>query len=88
MAFELSISAPFHFSISVFSKHLSVFWGSRDAGFVLSPAGPYTADVPTTGGKMVKTWRNPGCNSLNMLAFGLHLVASGGVRVTPASAVV
>lgn len=73
MAFQLDISAPFSFSLGVSSKHLSVFWGRRDAGFVLAPA-----DFPCAGGKMVKTWRNPACNSLNVETFGLQLVWNNG----------
>lgn len=76
MAFELDISAPFCFSLGVSSKHLSVFWGNRDAGFVLAPA-----DIPAAGGKMVKTWRNPACNSLNVEAFGVQLVWNSGLPV-------
>lgn len=74
MAFELTITAPFSFSFCVSSRQLSVFWGLRDAGFVLA-----AADFPHAGSKLVTTWRNPICNSLNMEAFGLHLVASKGV---------
>jgi len=73
MAFELDISAPFHFSLGVSSKHLSMFWGGRDAGIFLAPV-----DFPSSGGKRVKAWRNPLCNSLNIEAFGLLLVWNSG----------
>lgn len=76
MAFEFDITAPFNFSLGIYKTHLAVFWGNRDAGFVLAPA-----DSPRAGSKLVKTWRNPACNSLNVEAFGLQLVWNSGLPV-------
>lgn len=78
MAFELPLSAPFNFSVGISSKHLSMFWGNGDAGFYLA-----AEDHPTTGDKLVKTWRNPACNSLNVVAFGLQLVWNSGQSEVP-----
>lgn len=82
MALDLNISAPFKFSILATAGHLSVFWGRAERGFVLESG----ADTNPSG-KIVEVWRNPGCGSLNVSAFGQHLIIAGGERAIPASAV-
>lgn len=59
-----------------------MLFGRTERGFVLeSGAGT------NPSGKAVEVWWNPGCGSLNVAAFGLHLIIAGGERATPASAV-
>lgn len=81
MALDINISAPFKFSMLATAGHLSMYWGRAERGFVLeSGAGA------NPSGKFVEAWRNPGCGSLNVSAFGLHLIIAGGESATPASA--
>ncbi|TXT31347.1 MAG: hypothetical protein FD131_1051 [Rhodocyclaceae bacterium] len=81
MALEFNISAPFRFSMLASAGHLSMFWGWAERGFVLeSGAGA------NPSGKIIEVWRNAYCGSLNVSAFGLHLVIAGSKRATPASA--
>lgn len=70
MAFELSITAPFRFSINARAGFLSMFWGRGEAGFALELDYGRNAS-----GKLVETWREAGC--LNVSAFGLHLMTNG-----------
>lgn len=82
MALDLTISAPFRLSLLASTGHLSVFCGRAERGFVLeSGAGA------NTSGKFVEVWRNDYCGSINVSAFGLHLIISGDKRLTAASAV-
>lgn len=81
MALDLNISAPFRFSLLASTGHLSMSWGRAERGFVLeSGAGA------NRSGKIVEVWRNDYCGSLNVSAFGLHLIISGGERATPTRA--
>lgn len=83
MPLDFTISAPFSLSMLATAGHLSMYWGRAERGFVLeSGAGT------NPSGKIVEVWRNPGCGSLNVSAFGLHLIIAGGERATPASATV
>ncbi len=80
MALDLNISAPFRFSLLASTGHLSMSWGRTERGFVLeSGAGA------NRSGKILEVWRNAYCGSLNVTAFGLHLVISSDARLTPAS---
>jgi len=65
---DLSLSAPFHFSMRITSQHVSIFFGKNERGLVLEGT-----DHPQPDGKLVATWREAGC--LNVAAFGLHLMA-------------
>lgn len=67
MAFELTITAPFRFSFNASSGHLSMLFGRHDRGFVLE-------SLKNPSGKLVETWRNEYCNSLNVAALGMLLV--------------
>lgn len=82
MALDINISGTFRFSMLASAGHLSVLCGESERGFVLeSGAGK------NPSGKTVEVWRNEHCGNLNVSAFGLHLIISGGERVAPASAV-
>lgn len=82
MALDINITAPFRFSLLASAGHLSMLCGRAERGFVLeSGAGA------NTSGKFVEVWRNDYCGSINVSAFGLHLIISAGKRLTTASAV-
>lgn len=72
MSFELTITAPFRFSFTAYSGHLSVLWGRHERGFVL-----LTDEKPPILGKWFGTWRNPACGTLNLYALGVTLLVSG-----------
>jgi len=73
MALDLTLSAPFSFSLLASTGHLSMLWGRAARGFVLeSGAGK------NPSGKVIEVWRNAYCGGLNVTAFGLHLVIPGG----------
>lgn len=81
MSFALTISAPFSFSCLLTTDHLSMLFGRAERGLVLeSGAGT------NPSGKIVEVWRNAYCDSLNVSAFGLHLIIAHGEKVTPTSA--
>lgn len=73
MAFELTLTAPFNFSIHATAGHLSMFWGGAEWGIVLE-----TGYGPNPSGKLVETWKARGCGSPNVAAFGLHLIIDKG----------
>lgn len=81
MALDINIPAPFCFSLRATTGHLSLLCGRAERGLVMeSGAGA------NPSGKIVEVWRNPGCGSTNIAAFGLHLIIAGGESATPASA--
>lgn len=79
MAFTLNITAPFNFSINTSSEHLAVFWGRDERGFVIE-----TGYGPNQSGKLLETWRNESCGSLNVAVLGLHLIVDSGQVVSAA----
>lgn len=81
MSLDFTISAPFSFSMLATARHLSILCGRAERGFVLeSGAGA------NPSGKIVEAWRNPGCGSFNVSAFGLHLIIADGEKRTPTNA--
>lgn len=72
MAFELTITAPFRFSFTASSGHLSMLFGRHERGFVL-----LTNEKPPIRGKWGGTWRNPACGTLNLYALGVTLLVAG-----------
>lgn len=72
MAFTLNITAPFRVSIQASSGHLSVLFGLHERGFALE-----SGYGPNENGKLVETWRNQYCGSLNVAVLGLRLIVSG-----------
>lgn len=78
MAFELTITAPFRFSFTASSGHLSVLWGRHERGFALERQ---------SFGKRLETWRNPYCGTLNVSAPGVLLLVSNWNRPAAVKAV-
>lgn len=72
MAFTLNITAPFNVSIHASSGHLSIFFGRHERGFTLE-----SGYDPNENGKLMETWRNQYCGSLNVAVLGLRLIVSG-----------
>lgn len=79
MAFNLNITAPFNFSINASLGHLSAFWGRHERGFAIE-----TGYGPNQSGKLLETWRNDYCRSLNVAFMGLHLIVDSGQAVSAA----
>ena len=73
MAFTLNIQAPFRVSIQASSGHLSVLLGRHERGFVLE-----SGHGPNESGRLLETWCNEYCGSLNVSALGLLLVVARG----------
>ncbi len=73
MAFTLNITAPFSFSIHATSGHLSVLCGRHERGFVLE-----SGHGSNESGRLLESWRNEYCGSLNVSALGLLLVVARG----------
>lgn len=79
MAFELTITAPFRFSFTASSGHLSVLWGRHERGFVLERQ----SFGRSGSGKWLEMWRNTYCGTLNVSAFGVLLMIDGGSQEAP-----
>lgn len=76
MAFELTITAPIHFSLRASSGHLSMLWGRHERGIVLERQ----SFGKSGSGKWLETWRNPYCGTLNVSAPGVVLLVSSWNR--------
>jgi len=72
MSFELTITAPFRFSFTASSEHLSMLWGQHERGFVLERQ----SFGRSGSGKWLEMWRNNCCGTLNVSAPGVHLLVS------------
>lgn len=73
MAISFNIQAgPLSLSVQAQAGHLSVFWGQNDRGFVLE-----SGQGPNENGRLIQSWRNELCGSLNVAAFGWLLVGPG-----------
>lgn len=81
MALDITITDPFSFSLLASTGHLSMLFGRAERGFVLE-----SGSGKNPSGKFVEVWRNDYCGSLNVSAFGLHLVITGGEKPTLAPA--
>lgn len=67
MSLEFTLTAPFRFSFTASCQQLSILCGKHDRGFVLER-------MKNPSGKLLETWRNDYCNSLNVAALGMLLV--------------
>lgn len=76
MSFELTITAPFRFSFTASSGHLSMLFGRHERGFVLERQ----SFARSGSGKWLEMWRNPYCGALNVSAPGGLLLLSSWNR--------
>jgi len=78
MAFEVDVTAgKVSFSIVAKSGLVGLFWGRMDEGALLW-ASANDHDVPE--GVRFGTWRNPLCNTLNVVIFGQLFLWNSGRR--------
>lgn len=80
MAFELTITAPFRFSFTASSRHLSILCGQHERGFVLERQ----SFAKSGNGKWLEMWRNSYCGTLNVSAPGVLLLVSSWKQRTVA----